>query len=378
MDKNKTDTFIETFMHPTVFTGVKPLFIVAEELATKEHIGDVIDAVWIHWDDKNKNEFSYITKFAVEGKILDRNYHTLEEMVPFKGRLALPNKDNFEKVVLHRALKKEIEDITVQRNNLAGSIEKDFNNLKKLLDEEKEVSIFKKGYGDWLDPFYEIDIDRPYTIVSPEERVLKEGEYMLKHSKTGRSKKYLIEKDFHAYIVGGKAEMSGLQLKDESYKGRIETLKEEARKVITSIEWLSLNDPRVTSITEKLPRYPFDSYFNYVKKGSERKVFPPENLIQAIELIIEEHMATLKGPLGIEYIPIDNLLYLFHEVIPRADALLALEACDIIYEPSGILLGYDGKRTMPPKFLVSVRQVADVYKRFPSFIEACERYLSKG
>ena len=89
-------------------------------------------------------------------------------------------------------------------------------------------------------------------------------------------------------------------------------------------------------------------------------------------------MPDLKGPLGIESIPIDNLLYLFHEIIPRADALLALEACDIIYEPSGLSLGYDGKRTMPPKFLVSVRQVADVYKRFPSFVEACERYLSKG
>ena len=377
MNKNETDKFIETFMHPTVFTGVEPLFIVAEELATKEHIGSVIDAVWVHWDGANKNEFSYITKFAVEGKIIDRGYYTPEALEPFKGRLALPNKDNFEKVFLHRSIKEEIEDIKAKRDALGDFVEKDFDDLDKFVEEGKEVSVFKKGFGDWIDPFYEIDIDMPYMIVSPGDSVLEAGEYMLKHPKTGRTEKYLLKKDFYGFIVGGRAEISGLRLKDESYKARVETLKVEAREVLTSVEWLSLNDPRVTAITENLPRHPFDDYFPYVKKGSERKVSPPENLIQALEIIIEEHMATLKGPLGIEYIPIDNLLYLFHEIIPRADALVALEACDIIHEPAGLLLGYDGKRTMPPKFLVSVKQVADVYKRFPSFVEACERYLSK-
>lgn len=377
MDKNVTDTFIETFMHPTVFTGVKPLFIVAEELAVKEHIGSVIDAVWVHWDGANKNEFSYITKFAVEGKIIDRGYHTPEELEPFKGRLALPNKENFEKVLLHRTLKEEIEDIKAKRDGLGDFVKKDFDDLHSLLHEGKEVSVFKKGFGDWVDPFYEIDMDTPYMIVSSEDNELKTGEYILKHLKTGLIKKYLITKDFYGFIVGGKAEIAGLRLKDESYKARIETLKNEAREVLMSIEWLSLSDPRVTSITEGLPRHPFDRYFNYVQKGSERKVSPPPKLLQAVEIIIEEHLPKLKGPLGIEYIPIDNLLYLFHEVIPRAEALVALEACDIIHEPSGLLLGHDGKRMIPPKFLVSVRQVADIYKKFPSFIEACERYLNK-
>lgn len=378
MDKNELDTFIETFMYPTVFTGVKPLFIVAEELATKEHIGGVIDAVWVHVNDENKNEFSYITKFAVEGQIIDRGYHTSQELEPFKGRLALPSKENFEKVLLHGNLKEEIEDVKAKRDALGDFVEKDFDALDRLLEEGKEVSVFKKGFGEWVDPFYEIDMDTPYIIVSSEGNELEAGEYMLKHLKTGLIKKYLLKKEFYAFILGGKAEIAGLKMRDESYKARVDTLKEEARELLSSIEWLTLNDPRVTSITDKLPRHPFDSYFNYVKKGNERKVSPPQKLVQAVEIIIQEHLPKLKGPLGIEYIPIDNLLYLFHEVIPRAEALVALEACDIIHEPSGLLLGHEGKRMIPPKFLISVRHVADAYQKFPSFIEACERYLSKG
>ena len=123
---------------------------------------------------------------------------------------------------------------------------------------------------------------------------------------------------------------------------------------------------------------PFDNYFKYVQKGDEREFNPPLNLVQALELMIEEHMPKFKGPMGIEYIPIDNLLYLLHDVVPRLDALIALEVCDIVQEPSAVLLGFEGQRERPPKFLVSVSQVAHAYKKFPNFVEACERYLSEG
>lgn len=378
MDKNEIDKVIQTFMHPTVYTGVKPLFLVAEELATKEHTGDIIDAVWVHSNDESGGEFSYITKFAVKGKIIDRGYYTSEEMEPFKGRLALPEQDNLEKMVLHREIKQEIEDVKAKRNTLANSIEKDFGGLSKLVKEGEDISLFKKGYGDWSEPFGEINIDAPYQIIAAEERLLGTGEYMLKHPKTGVVEKCLIENEFYAYIVGGKAEIAGLQLKDESYKIKIAEKKDEARKVLVSIEWLCFKDPRIKSILEKLPRHPFEDYFNYVKKGEESKRNAPENLTKALELIIAKHMTKLKGPMGVHYIPIDNLLYLFHEIIPRADALLALEACDIVYEPSALLLGFDGKRETPPKFLVSVSHVACAYEKFPSFIEACERYLAEN
>ena len=358
MDKNEINQAIEAFMHPTVFTGVKPLFLVAEELATRKHTGDVIDAVWVHWNDDSKGDFSYITKFAVKGQIIDRNYYTSEEMEPFCNRLALPEKDNLEKMILHREIKKEIEDVKTKRDALANSIEKDFKSLDEVLKRGEEVFLFKKGYGEWYDPFNEIDIDAPYRIKEIEKGTLNS-----------------VEKDFYAYIVGGKADIDGLRLKDESYKKKIETLKDEARKVLSSIEWLSFHDARIKSIKEKLPRHPFDNYFKYVKKGDERKLHPSEDLIKALELIITKHMPKQITPMGIKYIPIDNLLYLFHEVIPRADALLALEECDIIHEPAGLLLGYDGKHELPPKFLVAVTHIVSAYKKFPSFIEACERYL---
>ena len=378
MDKNEINQVILAFMHPTVFTGVKPLFLVAEELATKRNIGDIVDAVWVHWDDENASEFTYITKFAVKGEIIDRGYHTSEEMEPFKGRLALPEQDNLEKMVLHRAIKQEIKDIEAKRNALANSIKKDFKNLSEIVKAGEDVSLFKKGYGEWFDPFGEINIDAPYQIIEAEDNLLLESRYMLKHPKTGKVQKYLVEKEFYAYIVGAKADIAGLQLKDESYKIKIENKKEEARQVLASIQWLSLNDSRIKSIIEKLPRHPFEDYFSYVKKGAESKRYPPEHLTKALEIIIEKHMTKLKGPMGVQYIPIDNLLYLLHEVVPRADALLALESCDIIYEPSALVLGFDGKREIPPKFLVSVSHVVCAYEKFPSFIEACERYLAEN
>lgn len=378
MNKNEIDKAIEDFMYPTVYTGVKPLFLVAEELATKEHTGDIIDAVWVHWNDDIEGEFSYITKFAVKGEITDRNYYTDEEMKPFCDRLALPEKENLEKMILHRRIKQEIEDIKDKRNSLASSIEKDFKSLSKLVQRGEEVYLFKKDYGKWSDPFYDINIDAPYKIVEIEDSTLGTWEYHLKDPKYGVITTSAVEKDFYAYIVGGKADIAGLRLKDESCKKEIETMKDEARKVLASIEWLSLKDFRAKSIKEKLPRHPFDNYFNYVNKGDERKLHPSEDLIKALELIIAKHMPKQITPMGVQYIPIDNLLYLFHEVIPRADALLALETCDIIHEPSALLLGFDGKRELPPKFLVPVTHIASAYKKFPSFIEACERYLREN
>ncbi len=374
MHTDKTDDFIKTFMQPTVFTGVKPLFIVAEELATDKHIGSVIDAVWVGWDEGSVREFKYITKFAVEGKILDRKYYSDEELEPFKGRLALPNEENFKKLLAHRNLKEEIEEVKAERNALGDLIESDFDQLDTLLDGKKEVCVFQKGHGDWTEPFHEIDIDMPYLIISKAD---SEGEYILKHPKTGKDETYDIEETFYAFIIGGKAEISGLRLKDESFKDKIEELKREAKEVLKSIAWLGLDDPRVTAIKASLPLHPFDEYFNYVKKGEERKVAPPEHLIRAMELIVEEHMPNYIGPLGLQYIPIDNLLYLFHEIIPRPEALEALKACDVIHEPSGLLLGYEGKHVMPPKFLVPVNQVVDIYQKFDGFTQACERYLKK-
>lgn len=377
MNENEISKVIELFMHPTVFTGVKPLFLVAEEVAIQEHMGDIIDAVWVYWENEEKGDFSYITKFAVNGKILDRGYYSSEEMEPFKGRLALPEQDNLEKMVLHREIKEEIKELIVKRNALGDFVEKDFSTLKELVSKDQEVSLFKKGYGEWTEPFYEINIDAPYSIVEVEDSLLAEGEYNLKHPKTGVIEKHVIENVFYAYIIGAKADIAGLQLKDDSYKKNIETLKDEAKKVFSSIQWLSLNDPRVRSIKQNLPRHPFDEYFKYVKKGDERKLDVPKDLIKAVELMVAEYMPKLDGPMGVEYIPLDNLLFLFHEIIPRADALLALEVCDIVYEPSAVLLGVEGRRELPPKFLVSVPHIVFAYKQFPGFIEACEASLRK-
>ena len=378
MDKNEIHQAIGKFMHPTVFTGVKPLFLVAEELATKKHTGDIFDVVWVRRNDDTDGEFTYITKFAVKGQIINRNYYTKEEMEPFRNRLALPDKDNLEKMILHRKIKQEIEDVKTKRDSLENSIQKDFESLLKILKRGEEAFLFKKGYGEWYDPFNEIDIDASYKIIKIDDGELSSLKYHLQNLKTGTIKVYSDISEFYAYIVGGKADIDGLRLKNESYKKEIETMKDEARSVLSSIEWLSFKDPRIRSIIEKLPKHPFDNYFNYVKKGDERKLQPSEDLIKALELIITKHMPKQVTPMGIHYIPIDNLLYLFHEVIPRADALLALEACDIIHEPAALLLGYDGKREFPPKFLVPMTHIVCAYEKFPSFVEACERYLTEN
>jgi len=356
MDRTEIETAINELMHPTVFTGVKPVLLVAEELATSSQVGDIIDAVWVHVEEGGT--LSYITRFAVEGKITRRSYYSEEELGPFQDRLALPENHNLEKMVLHRALKQEIKTLKAKRGALADEVHYGLDGLEEALAEGKELFAFKKRRGEWHDPFSDFDIEHPYPIVEkPEESAI--GEY-------------------YGYMAGSRADIAGLQLKSESYKKKIEALENEAREVIQSIEWLSFDDPRIKATVEKLPRYPFDDYFKYVKKGEERKLQPPEKLLEALKLIIEKHMPEFITPLGIEYIPIDNLLYLFHAIIPRAEALRALEHCDIIHEPAGLLLGFEGKRKLPPKFLVSLAHVACAYQKFPAFTGACEEYLAEA
>ena len=59
-------------------------------------------------------------------------------------------------------------------------------------------------------------------------------------------------------------------------------------------------------------------------------------------------------------------------IIPRDEALRALEMCDIVYESPTIILGFEGKHQLPPKYLVSIRHVANAYQSFPLFLDACE------
>lgn len=376
MDRREVSEAIEEFLHPTVFTGTTPLLLVAEEVAADNHLGSIIDAVWFDLSDEDESLFSYITKFAVKGKITNR-YYSSDEVKPFCDRVALPKKENLEKMILHRMVKDELEDVKAKRYALINSIEKEFESLIELVEDKKEVSFFKKFNGDWRDPFSDINIDLPYKIVYKDDNSLTKLEYYLKHPKTGFIQKYSVERDFYAYIVGSKADIDGLKLKDESYKTKIATLEEKAREIFKSIEWLYLKDPEIESIRKILPKHPFDNYFKYVKKGQERKLQVQEHLLKAVEKIVEKHMPDNITPFGVKYIPVDNLLYLFHEVVPRKDALRALEVCDIIHEPAGLLLGFEGKRELPPKFLVAVEHIVYAYKKFPSFIEACERYLKE-
>jgi hypothetical protein len=378
MEKHEIKNAIEAFMHPTVFTGVEPLLLVAEELATSQQLGDITEAVWVHWDEENEGTFSYISKFAVEGKITRRSYYDAKELEPFHDRLALPDKDNLEKTVLHRAAKQEIKDIHAKRSDLADEIHKGTEGLSEALAKGRELFLFKKRQGEWDDPFGNIDIDHPYEAVEQSGSSPEKPHYLLKEPKTGNLEEHTVDEEFYGYMVGSRAEIAGLQLKNESYKQKIEALEDNSRTIMKSIEWLDLTDSRLKAIKERLPRHPFDDYFKYVRKGEERKLQPPEKLVEALKIMIAKHMPDNKGPLGIEYIPIDNLLYLFHAIIPRADALRALEQCDVIHEPAGLLLGYEGKHKLPPKFLVALTHVAQAYEQFPAFIEACERYLAEN
>lgn len=376
MSQDRVDRWMDTFMNPTVFTGVKPLLIVAEEIETHEHTGSVVDAVWVHWDNANKSEFSYITKFGVQGKILDGRYYTKEELAPFKGRLALPERENFEKLLRFKEIHDEINAIKASRHALSEVIQKDFEQLDAVVKAGKEVFCFKSADGDWKDPFYRIEIEIPYEVMEQERQDENGDIYCLKHP-SGSVKTYFVKQSFYAFIIGSKADITGLQLKDARYKQQLIQLKTQAREVMASVTWLSLSDPKLQTLMHNLEAHPFEHYFKYVQKGKERKFNPPQHLVNALELMVEKHMPKLKTPIGIEYIPLDNLLYLFHDIIPRLEALEVLKSCDIIYEAPGIILGLEGKRKTPPKFLVSLLQVAEVYQQFPVFAVACERYLSE-
>ena len=376
MSQNSVDVWMDAFMNPTVFTGVRPLFIVAEEIETHEHTGSVVDAVWVGCEDTSKTEFRYITKFAVQGEILDGRYYEDEELAPFKGRLALPERENFEKLRHFHEIHEEIKVVKAQRHALSEVIEKDFTLLAGHVAAGREVCCFKLADGDWSDPFYRIDIERPYVVATGNLEERESERFRFKHP-SGAVRLLAPKQEFYAFIVGSKADIIGLQLKNARYKQKLAHLKEQAREVMAGVNWLSLSDPKIEAVMQSLPSHPFENYFNYVEKGKEQKLNPPEDLVNALVLMIEKHMPKLKTPMGINYIPIDNLLYLFHDIIPRSEALEALKACDIIYEPPAIILGLEGNRKGPPKFLVALRHVAEVYQQFPAFVEACERYLQE-
>lgn len=376
MDKQEVENAITEFMRPTVYTGVEPVLLVAEELATAHRVGEITDAVWVHWEDEDEVVFSYITKFAVEGEITRRSYYDAEEAKPFRNRLALPDKHNLEMTISHRAIQQEIKELKGKRGALADVIHSGLDGFIEAVSEGKEVFVFKTRHGDLNDPFSDIDIDNPYQVIEKADNA--SNAYHLKHPKSGKIEEHTVDEEFYGYMAGSKADIAGLLLKSESFKRKIEALEADAKEVMKSIEWLDFSDPRIQAIRKKLPRHPFDDYFKYVDKGGERKLQPPKELVEALKIIIAKHMPEYIGPMGVEYIPIDNLLYLFHAIIPRAEALRALEACDIIHEPAGLLLGFEGKRKLPPKFLVSVTHVASAYKKFPAFIEVCERYLAQS
>lgn len=360
---------IDQFMHPTVFTGVKPVLLIAEELVTKEKLGQVVEAVWIGVDSDDM--FSYISKFAVNGKIILGKYYTKEEMEPFSSRIALPNKKNLHNVVLHKRVLEDIKALKTKRADLLAQVEKDFDNLFELNIKRNEVYFFEKDDADWKEElFSDFNIDLPYKLVS----IVHNSslvEYFLENPKTKKVQKHINLNYFHSYFLGSLAEISGLKLKSESILKSIKHLEDEAKILIKQIDWLSLENPKIQELIIKLPKYPFEEYFNYVKKENVRDLNAEDKFLHALEDIILKHMPDNNNPLGIKYIAIDKLLYLFHAVIPRKEALIALEECDIVYEPPGMVLGFEGRYQVPPKFLVPIAQVAKVYQQFQGFINAC-------
>jgi hypothetical protein len=172
------------------------------------------------------------------------------------------------------------------------------------------------------------------------------------------------------------ADMTGLKLKSESYRQTILALETRAKEAIRAIDWLELDDPRLNRVLQDLPRHPFDEYFRYVPRHAIRQLSPSKTLLEALERMVTQHMPDLLSPTGEGLIPIDNLLYLLHQIVPREEALRALESCDVVHEPSGIVLGHSGQRQSPPKFLVPLSHVAVAYERFPAFIESCRHYLA--
>lgn len=362
---------ITNFMHPVVYTGVKPVFIVGEELVTDICVGQISEAVWV--DVTSNNEFTYISKFAVSGKIILDKYNKQSDMKPFKGRLALVNEKNLENVVVHKNILLQIKELELKRYQLLDAINKDFESLKNLSLQNEEVYLFVKKDGEWdKELFSDFDINIPYKLISIEDE--EQVYFQLKNPKTGKIEQYLNRDKFHGYFLGSLAEIAGLKLKDESYTTGISSLKNDAKTTIKKIEWLDLNDVRVQTITQKLPKHPFEEYFNYTKKEDVRDVDVSEQTVDTLKAIILQHMPENNNPLGMNYIAIDKLLFLFHMVITREEALRALEECDIVYEAPGIVLGYNGEHKLPPKYLVPIAHVAHAYEKLPSFMSVCQNF----
>ena len=363
---------IEDFMHTTPYTGVKPILLVAEELVTQKSVGQVVEAVWVGVN--SSEEISYISKFAVSGKIVLKKYYQPDEMEPFRGRVALINDTNLKNVVLHKNAIAQIKELKAKRAALLDFIKRDFESLQDLYLQNKELYLFEKKNGEWEEElFSDFEIDAPYKLASVQKRD-KEQHLYLKNQKTGLTQKYLNAQRFYGYFIGSNAEIVGLKLKSESYLQSILSLENDAKTLIKKIEWLDLDDLRVKELYKNLPKYPFEEYFAYVKKEDVRKVGVCEELVECLKKIILKHMPQNNTPLGMEYIPIDKLLYLFHMIISREDALRVLEKCDVVYEASAILLGHSGERKLPPKYLVSIAQVADAYKEFESFMSLCASF----
>ncbi|MDB2562448.1 hypothetical protein N9X61_02470 [Sulfurimonas sp.] len=375
MEQFEVTKAIEKFMHPTVYTGVKPILLVAEELVTEQGIGQVVEAVWIGLN--SNEEFSYISKFAVTGKIILGKYYQESEMEPFAGRLALISDANLENVVLHQNTVNEINKLESKRSAILGEIDRDFESLYDIDLNNKELYFFEKKDGDWeKELFSDLNINTPYQLISVQKK-LTDLYILLENTKTGKRKEYLNTDKFYGYFSGSQADIAGLKLKSESYLQSIISLKNDAKVLIKNIEWLDLDDSRIEEMSGNLPKYPFEDYFPYVKKENVRNLQVPDELVEILKKIILKHMPENNTPLGMEYIPIDKLLYLFHMIISRDDALSALEMCDIVYEPPGMLLGHGGERKLPPKFLVPITHVASTYQKFSSFMSVCENFIDE-
>ncbi|MDQ7068863.1 MAG: hypothetical protein Q9M40_13360 [Sulfurimonas sp.] len=372
MEQLNVTQAIEKFMHPVVYTGVKPIFLVAEELVTEISVGHISEAVWIGIN--SKKEFSYISKFAVLGKIVFGKYYQKEEIEPFKGRLALVNQKNLKNVVLHRDIVAQIKELEIKRYKLLGEISRDFDNLENLYLEKKELYLFEKKNGEWDEElFSDFNINIPYKLISVQKRE-KNLHLYLQKVKKAKTKQYLNRDKFYGYFVGSSADIAGLKLKDESYLAGITSLQNEAKMIIKKIEWLSLDDIKVKEVCQELPKHPFEEYFPYVKKENVRDIEVSDKLLTTLKAIILKHMPENDNPLGMKYIPIDKLLYLFHMIISREEALSALEECDIVYEAPGIVLGHSGEHKLPPKYLVPISHVASAYSKLPSFVSLCQNF----
>jgi len=374
MDKKAIDSAVTELMRPTVFTGVAPCALIAEELPGAGTTGDICDAVWVRWETGERAALHYITRFAVEGSITRRGLDTPDAHAVFKNRIALPDRHNLECTVRHRDLKERIRTLKATRSLLGDRIVKGMDGLTDAAADGTEILLLKKRHGHYSDPFCDMDVKAPYPLAGPLETAEGARYAPLRHPDSGSIDLFEIDESFYGYFPGSRAELAGLQLKSESHLQAIRALEAEAAETMEQIAWLRFDDPRMAALNQRLPKDPYAGYFRYVKKGEERKVAAPASLVEALRRMIEAHMPNLAEPAGTRYIPIDNLLYLLQAVIPRADALRALACCDTIFEPGGMILGYEGRRQIPPRFLVALSHVAAAYQSFPAFVEACERY----